>query len=66
VDAAALDLRKTIDSVSHFKLFGALLQAGVPPPIVNIILVGIQTWNRVTFCDPVTRKSSDPETQSTR
>jgi hypothetical protein len=25
-----------------------------------------QTWNRVTFCDPVTRKSSDPETQSTR
>jgi len=26
----------------------------------------IQTWNWVTFCDPVTRESSDPETQLTR
>jgi len=25
-----------------------------------------QTWNWVTFCDPVTRESSDPETQLTR
>jgi len=25
-----------------------------------------QSWNRVTFCDPVTRESSDPETQLTR
>jgi len=25
-----------------------------------------QTWNWVTFCDPVTRESSDPDTQLTR
>jgi len=25
-----------------------------------------QTWNWVIFCDPVTRESSDPETQLTR
>jgi len=27
---------------------------------------GKQRWNWVTFCDPVTRDSSDPETQLTR
>lgn len=35
--AAALDLRKAFDSVSHFKLFSVLLRAGVPLPIVDVI-----------------------------
>jgi len=44
----------------------------VVTPKLRVILLGTlcqtvdQTWNWVTFCDPVTRESSDPETQLTR
>ena len=37
VYAAALDLSKAFDSVNHFKLFSALLKAGLPVGIVNIV-----------------------------
>jgi len=53
VYAAALDLSKAFDSVNHFKLFSALLKAGLPVGVVTIIcnwygklLVSVR-WNNM-------------------
>ena len=37
VYAATLDLKKAFDSVNHFKMFSTLLDAGIPPPVVDVM-----------------------------
>ena len=41
-------------------------QTGPHGPSSEYYTGSVQTWNWITFCDPVTRESSDPETQLTR